>query len=478
MDNSQKYENKLYILNNIVKKKLLNLFSINKLEQSKVIFDKSNELVNNINNINYLCLIYNVINKIISYYKNNNFMDPQNLNNCNLDLLLSRTIYILNSQAKFNPPQYISHGVDHSLRTMQYCIDLFTKSKIINESLTNKYNLTEAQNELLLIYLGLFHDIGYSDIEVVYKNDNDNTESSIMIPKFIHSYSSYKMLKDENYNKLFINTITEPSFEDMILAIKHHNYDSEKCNNNKNDKSCLFLSDKNKFTTYIEAGVRINREYIEASIEQDPLLFIIRFADNLDFIRHRLSNIQNDISLIKLFKDIFKVHCKEKPDSKNSITTLFNKYLEEKKISFNNQVKHNEKYKMINSVYENENKDDFLHYYGNWIVDKIDISIHDHNFLFKIFFYDIDDNDYDELLFVKNIYPALYQLNRLFDSYNSLLINNRKLLEYISVELIFIHEGKRYNKKFTAIKLIKILNKLKEKYIETADDTSINDLMV
>ena len=473
MNNSQKFNHKLIELHNIIKTKLSNLLNKNNLNQSITILDKSTELVDNIKNINYVCLIYYVMNKIISYYKKN-VSKNSNLNNDNLDLLVSRTIYILNSQAKFNPPQYISHGVDHSLRTMRYCIDLFTKSKIINEALKTKYNLDPEQNELLLIYLGLFHDIGYSDIEVIYNNDNNdnnNSEYPIMIPKFIHSYSSYKMLKDENFNNLFINTITKDSFEDVILAIKHHNYDSEKCKN-QNDPNCLFISKENKFTTYIEAGVRIFREYKTASIKDDPLLFLIRFADNLDFIRDRLSDIQDDITFIKFLKEILKIHYKNNSSEEiknEEIKNLIDSYIK------TNNINDDDKSKMVNSVYKN--REDFLHYYGNWIVSKLDIFILDEKFYFKIYFYDIIDENYSDLLFIKNIYPGLYQLDRLFDSYKSLFMdNNTPLLEYINVELNFIHEGRSIKKNFSAMELVNILKKLKETYIKIKDETSIKDL--
>lgn len=63
-----------------------------------------------------------------------------------------------------NPPQYVSHGFDHSLRVMENVARVVKGSPEAVEGMMTKYKLTESQARLMMLMVGVCHDFGYPTV--------------------------------------------------------------------------------------------------------------------------------------------------------------------------------------------------------------------------------------------------------------------------------------------------------------------------
>ena len=63
-----------------------------------------------------------------------------------------------------NPPQYVSHGFDHSLRVMENISTILKGSPGAVKGMMEKYNVTESQARLIMLMTGVCHDYGYPTV--------------------------------------------------------------------------------------------------------------------------------------------------------------------------------------------------------------------------------------------------------------------------------------------------------------------------
>ena len=75
------------------------------------------------------------------------------------EVILKRAI----DQQIDNPPEYVSHGFDHSLRVMDN-VDAITKgNREVLKDFMKEYGINEAQAVLMMKMTGILHDLGYPD---------------------------------------------------------------------------------------------------------------------------------------------------------------------------------------------------------------------------------------------------------------------------------------------------------------------------
>jgi hypothetical protein len=216
-----------------------------------------------------------------------------------------KIINVLFCQSKYNSPLFVSHGMDHSLRVCKYGLEL-VGSSVFKKFLVEKY--PDNYEETMLICL-LLHDIGYIEYEnsAEYNDDEDyyqclcqfcedcdkETVNTYGIEKtFFRKFKFLHAAMGEGWLKLNIEDTI--NIDDIKYAVLHHNSDSNK--NTEYDPTIhgRTCSIKNKFA----------RPYITCSIEESPLLAILRIADNLDLVRGRLSIEQLDKDFIMFQKNV------------------------------------------------------------------------------------------------------------------------------------------------------------------------------
>jgi hypothetical protein len=141
------------------------------------------------------------------------------------DTFLLTVMKLLVNQTLTNPPQYVSHGTDHSVRVMQWAIDLYQVDEVAYGMVYN-YNTNTQQSQFILGLLGLLHDTGYADL------------ASHAVPKWLHSISSGKLVQLllGNYtgdigNRILLGAapVNKTIIDDFTVAIATHNFDDGFC---------------------------------------------------------------------------------------------------------------------------------------------------------------------------------------------------------------------------------------------------------
>lgn len=81
-----------------------------------------------------------------------------------LDQIKERVIKAGIDQHIDNPPQYVSHGFDHSLRVMENIERVLKGSPEAVQGMMDKYKITESQAMLMMRMVGICHDFGYPTV--------------------------------------------------------------------------------------------------------------------------------------------------------------------------------------------------------------------------------------------------------------------------------------------------------------------------
>lgn len=362
------------------------------------------------------------------------------------DKLILICLTKLFNQTLSDPPIYVSHGTDHSLRVSEYCSQMYNNIDVLQDSIKNLY-INENQSaddkidfnkidfnkiELIVRLLGLLHDVGYADIS----NCISDTMDKCNIPKFTHAFSGGKELS-ESIAPLLYNIFPKNIIDSFILAIMKHNYDDVTCENNPVPQECIFIANDSAHTKNLN-NIKIIREYVPGPIETLPFLFLIRISDNLDFVHTRLTPIQRDSDFVLLLK-----HFYENPIlAKSKINKDFVTYEREKNNLFykwDSKIfkpwMSSEDMQTLKLMIENIKEDDFLHIYSNWIVDKSSISqnpINKNQFILTVEFIEPQN---PELSVSQNPIASVYQISRMKKSLKSLTINGKSFVDMISVKL-------------------------------------------
>ncbi|MFC0402281.1 hypothetical protein [Paraburkholderia rhizosphaerae] len=140
------------------------------------------------------------------------------------------------AQHQGNPPQYVSHGFDHSERTAGYIDRIINAYPEIEQSAARKYNIPTSLARLLFKITAHWHDIGYPDLDGR--------------PKSTHGLSSASRFDDVRDQLQGLiqreNGRTDQVLSDMRKAIQLHSADVDAGSypiNVKTDRGALLASD-------------------------------------------------------------------------------------------------------------------------------------------------------------------------------------------------------------------------------------------
>lgn len=266
-----------------------------------------------------------------------------------------------------NPPQYLSHGFDHTMNVLKYTESILGQNPEIIKVMTEKYGISPEVARFMLLNVTLFHDVGYPRV--------GNRSKSV------HSLNGAQIVASsdmQNMYKSLLHVDNDELMQDFSKAILYHNADSQKqifrskivCHSGE-----LLLRDSSDIATIVELahnsnlghvkniqvcdkelGENVNAELVKAGLEsisievvasqqenntplfigrsldkdqigdgklgleyrtvdlyKDPLQAVIRLADNMDLANDRFVGVQKD----EAFKAIYHMYGDgRKPESK------------------------------------------------------------------------------------------------------------------------------------------------------------------
>jgi hypothetical protein len=366
------------------------------------------------------------------------------------DTFLRTVIQMLEDQTRTNPPRFVSHGTDHSVRVMEIAVSLLDHIPEASLAVTSLY--TRLHAEFLLAFVGLVHDIGYT----IAPDDQ---------PKWIHAPLGRLMLEgliNTDAWNMVINELRRGTSELAVVqeaildAVETHNYDRQECITVPIPKDCQADFDHK----------HMERVFDLVELDTEPLDFILRVADNLDASRIRLTLDQRDPDfiryLLRLYQDAplrravrataairdtgsFKVpseipelgHAQQRNISPRDL--ILEQARADARARALAQIdalhaKANASDSM-RSLVDNANEQSFLHFYSNWIIDRHRLrKLDTGRFLLEIFFYNVDST-VPELAFRLHPGAALYQMNRMAQAVAAVKIGGMQFLEVTDVKL-------------------------------------------
>ncbi|CAB3759125.1 hypothetical protein [Paraburkholderia humisilvae] len=140
------------------------------------------------------------------------------------------------AQHQGNPPQYVSHGFDHSERVAGYIDQIIKAYPEIEQSAAKKYNISPGLARFLFQVTAHWHDIGYPDLDGRPKSTHGLSSASIF--DGIRDQLS-SLIRHENGQ-------ADQVLSDMRKAIQLHSADVDAEHypiNVKTDRGALLTSD-------------------------------------------------------------------------------------------------------------------------------------------------------------------------------------------------------------------------------------------
>lgn len=357
-----------------------------------------------------------------------------------VEVLFSR----LALQHQDNIPWYVSHGADHNIRTVAIAQRLMDVMPELGLIASKKYGIKSAEFGEFLILVGvLLHDIGYPDLA--------NHPS---LPKFLHAEVGARMVSEIFQKELmdevfdFLGESENQYIEDLISAIRYHNADHPEHLNNPRIE-VLPVS-----TVYLQKDESVKRPYQAAAARQDPILFVVRIADNLDAQYNRLTPIQRKEWFQALHHSIttdesFKQESKGLSRGSNEIQTLLKRHysLTAKSIASQFEIGDPNSREIIQFTAEfnqtagishqpvgnaqiallNAKPGDFPHFFSNWVIAKTQFDRSDTGELL------LDVQFKDSIIKVR---PgvAVYQLVRAADATHSCTLDGKPFTDMLVVK--------------------------------------------
>ncbi len=159
---------------------------------------------------------------------------------------------------------YTPHGWGHSLEVMEASLRIFESSPALQRRLTQQFGSAEVAR-VMVQFIGLFHDAGYGCLQP-HEHKGVHAERSGII--FARDFATHM-------ERVFGIRPNDPRFQEIFLAIERHGADK-----------------------YHEA------DYMEASDTDNPLLFTVRLADNLDLTTDRLREVQTHPILMQALREM------------------------------------------------------------------------------------------------------------------------------------------------------------------------------
>lgn len=207
----------------------------------------------------------------------------------------------LEDQEIDNPKYYVSHGLKHTTDVLRFAESIFDGSPTLKKDIEDVFGLEKGK--IILRLVALFHDIGYPKL-----TEENKTKKN---PKWMHQEFSGELVKKNISHELLseIIDLSEKQYELFIEAIAHHGSDSDNPSQLSIGRPFVPASNK-KILRPLTIKNEITKESKDYEIKENPILAIIRIADNLDLIEERLTKLQKNQHFMK-YMEMFLNQCQE-----------------------------------------------------------------------------------------------------------------------------------------------------------------------
>jgi CRP-like cAMP-binding protein len=247
-----------------------------------------------------------------------------------LDKIFSFICKSLEDQELDNPEYFVSHGITHTLDTLQFAESIFEGSATLRGDIERVFG--QENGKILLRMVALFHDIGYPEL---------NKDKSFSLPKFKHQEFSAKFVEENLPYDLISKVINlnQKQYDLFLQAIKYHGSDSLNIKQINEGRTFLWASNKSlndrepyseeQYNLFLESmkGIKENdlmtveikeKTKQKAPYSENPALVIMRLADNLDLISDRLDKLQKDPDFMEVMKSFHDRWLEIKNEAKNN----------------------------------------------------------------------------------------------------------------------------------------------------------------
>ncbi len=339
------------------------------------------------------------------------------------DDLLTAILELLARQTETNPPKYVSHGSDHSLRAARFSSEVLDAFPLVAESLASRYALSPEQGRFAVMLVALLHDTGYADL------------AEHRVKKWLHGPAS-GLIARRLFGRDAIagHLLATPALrDDLIRAVALHGNDDSACQwiaNPEFDSRCRFriapgddpANPTSKTTPLLHAEpFAYVRDYVEADATRDPLLFTIRLADNLDASYDRLTPDQRSADFVRVLFRLF-----EDAQVRGPATDLAEARGRALETAPAIAASHR-------ALVDASNGESALHFYSNWILDGVELIRAGRSAAVAVHVRRGVEPDLD---FEQHVGLGLYQVNRLAVAAAALRLGpGRPLLDELTVTL-------------------------------------------
>ena len=333
----------------------------------------------------------------------------------------------LKLQARYNSPIFTSHGLGHSMQT----------ASIMDQLLCNSYYLFETNQKItrnMILWTGLLHDLGYSEYDLCQQGNCEemkqrltpflggdcNLDATGLLDeayhnkKFLHAQLGANMLQH-----IFLTSprLFSPAIQTLILeAVRKHNTDSPAQTRYDPHIDGTFMSMKD---------VCLKRTYDKVDITANPLLALLRIADNLDISNKRLTPDQHSLIVI-LYQRWLHKHPHATPrEKKHEWGRISDLYQCKPSLS-------------LRVLFQKSQPTDFMFTYSSWIIYSCNLISYSWNKLRPYFEIEIQlyKSPVKELSYMYNWNAAIYQLKRLYEAFKSISIFDHQLSEIVHVHFL------------------------------------------
>jgi len=386
------------------------------------------------------CLkVYDQLLKANPKLANEKLGDAHNQANQDIKKLLEFICKKMQQQQIDNPLEFCSHGADHSYNTFLMVIKLIENSEFVRTQIKQQYGTLE-KGIVMAMLMALFHDIGYPRLTEVTENLKTGESSQYLlrkkgakVGKFFHQLFSAQMvgreLNLEFFQRLLGADFLKKQYARVLNAIGHHGSDSLK-----------------------QADLDAKRPVWFAMGGENILLALMRFADNLDMLRRRLTEAQtNDI----LLKHLEIMYTNAQPVIKRLYDTgLRGKALEnavEAEVKpFNDRMKEaaksafraadysEEKISLLEQVLKKSDHGSFPHFGSVAMAQNIEVTFEHGKIKISVFFNVPGQFVLSDLL--------NFQVDRLLISFATVLLHHENPTLVVDGKEYKISEGKVYDK--------------------------------
>jgi hypothetical protein len=369
--------------------------------------------------------------------------------------LMEKLLKIFFSQHFDDLPKYVSHGFNHSINVAYHCEQLFLSKGSeeitrINNFFKSKYpyiyEKDSSEKAIALIKLHAYlHDCGYPSLYGMEKA-NHSFLSACKVDEIREDLRGILGI-DDNFDNLF---------DDFRHAIFFHNADTGNVNFRHKVKTGLgnFLAkgeNKDRVVESFQKKLKFSEVNVEdlsddvqgrvldLDVAKDNLMglekkigilaknpfHLIRIGDNLDFVRSRMTEAQQQPDFIKVCKDLFELRDKEQSKLLSSTVEIWDK-LKKKESDFDGMTIGKEKNNDINS-------ESYLHFGGCYGVSKVSMNIGKKTSTLQVTAY---KNVWQEL----GDEVAKYQMNRATKAFTSIHLDKGEVLGEMGVKTNVVFE--------------------------------------